>query len=103
MWDARTLTKMFQHCHVQALPDSCSLPLSQTSPTRHAAAVAKRLRQVLPRNTCLQNIKNSLECILIADRAIGLLTGDALALSDTSRIELGAADQAEVLVFDLAA
>ena len=32
-----------------------------------------------------------------------LATGDALALSDTSRIELGAADQAEVLVFDLAA
>ena len=32
-----------------------------------------------------------------------LSTGDALALSDTSRIELGGADQAEVLVFDLAA
>ncbi len=46
-----------------------SLPLSQTSPTRHATAVAKRLRQVFPRNTCLQNIKNSLECILIADRS----------------------------------
>jgi redox-sensitive bicupin YhaK (pirin superfamily) len=32
-----------------------------------------------------------------------LTTGDALALSDTSRIELGSADQAEVLVFELAA
>ena len=32
-----------------------------------------------------------------------LTTGDALALSDTPRIELGNAEQAEVLVFDLAA
>jgi len=34
---------------------------------------------------------------------VALAAGDAMALADEARLELGAADQAEVLVFDLAA
>jgi hypothetical protein len=66
--------KANKHGLVQLLPDTCSIPVTQTPPTRHTAAVAQSLRQVFPCNASLQNKQDAIEGRLITDGALAAAT-----------------------------
>src|SRR5260370_3426641 len=48
-------TQASQHGLVQLLPDTSGIPVAQTPPASHAAAVAQGLGKVFPWNACLQH------------------------------------------------
>ncbi len=67
--DLVVFTQPTQHRQMQSIPYAGSLPISQTSPARHAAAEAQLLRQVLPRDAGLQHIQDAVERSSVIDRA----------------------------------
>ncbi len=54
---------------MKPMPYALRLPISQTSPARHATAETQFLRQVFPRNASLQHIQDAAERGSIIDRA----------------------------------
>ena len=66
--------KAYKHGVMQLLPHTCSIPVTQAPPTRHAAAIAQSLRQVFPSNASLQNKQDAIEGCLITDGALAAAT-----------------------------
>ncbi|POD44331.1 hypothetical protein BKM15_26425 [Pseudomonas syringae pv. syringae] len=60
-------TQASQHGLVQLLPDTSGIPVAQTPPASHAAAVAQGLGKVFPWNACLQHEQDAVEGSFIAD------------------------------------
>ncbi len=67
--DLVVLTQPTQHRQMQPMPYTGRLPVSQTSPIRHATAEAQFLREVFPRDTGLQHIQDAVERSSVIDRA----------------------------------
>ncbi len=67
--DLVMLTQPAQHRQMQPMPHPGRLPVSQTSPARHAAAKTQLLRKVFPRDASLQHIEDAVECSSVIDRA----------------------------------
>ncbi len=67
--DLVVLTQPTQHRQMQPMPYTGGLPVSQTSPARHATAETLLLREVFPRETGLQHIQDAVERSSVVDRA----------------------------------
>ncbi len=67
--DLVVLTQPAQQRQVQSMPYTGRLPISQTSPARHATAEAQLLREVFPRDAGLQHIQDAVERSSVIDRA----------------------------------
>ncbi len=67
--DLVVLTQPTQHRQMLPMPYTGRLPVSQTSPTRHATAEAQFLREVFPRDAGLQHIQDAVERSSVIDRA----------------------------------
>ncbi|KHJ64063.1 hypothetical protein NCPPB3923_04895 [Burkholderia glumae] len=63
------LAQPTQHRQMQPMPYTGRLPVSQTSPTRHATAEAQFLREVFLRDAGLQHIQDAVERSSVVDRA----------------------------------
>src|SRR5256885_2238999 len=59
--DLVMFTQASQHGLVQLLPDTSGIPVAQTPPASHAAAVAQGLGKVFPWNACLQHEQDAVE------------------------------------------
>lgn len=63
------LAQSNQHGPMQLVPHAVCLPVSQAAPAGHAAAKAKFLGKVFPRNTRMQHIQDAAQRCTIIDRA----------------------------------
>ena len=63
-------TQAYQHGLMQLLPYACLIPLTQSSPACHAAAIAQSLGQVFPRDASLENKQDAVEGGFITDGAV---------------------------------
>lgn len=52
---------------MQTMPHPSRLPVTQTPPAGHAAAVAQFQRQLFPGNTGAQDVDDAIEGLLVAD------------------------------------
>lgn len=68
------LTQAYQHGLMQLLPYAGLIPLAQSPPAGHAAAIAQRLRKVFPWNACVQHKQDAVEGGFIADGAVAKTT-----------------------------
>lgn len=67
--DPVVFTQPTQHRQIKLMPYALRLPISQTSPARHAAAETQLLREVFPRGAGLQHIPDAVERDPVIDRA----------------------------------
>ncbi len=60
-------SQLTEQCHVQAVPDTCVLPVAKTPPAGHAAAKAKFLGQLFPGSAGAQHEQDAVEGLLVTE------------------------------------